>query len=30
VRHFCMGGDVGIRFDWFKENGAKLRAMMGA
>lgn len=30
VRHVCMGWDVGILFDWFKENGAKLRAMMGA
>jgi hypothetical protein len=30
VRHFCMGWDVGILFDWFKSNGAKLRAMMGA
>ncbi|HEX9820182.1 MAG TPA: hypothetical protein VGD07_11285, partial [Methylomirabilota bacterium] len=30
VKHFCMGWDVGILFDWFKGNGAKLRAMMGA
>jgi hypothetical protein len=30
VRHFCMGWDVGILFDWFTSNGAKLRAMMGA
>ncbi len=30
VKHFCMGGDVGILFDWFTGNGAKLRAMMGA
>jgi 2-keto-3-deoxy-L-rhamnonate aldolase RhmA len=30
VRHFCMGWDVGILFDWFKSSGAKLRAMMGA
>src|SRR4026209_878547 len=29
VRHFCMGWDVGILFDWFKSNGAKLRAMVG-
>jgi 2-keto-3-deoxy-L-rhamnonate aldolase RhmA len=29
VKHFCMGRDVGILFDWFKGNGAKLRAMMG-
>jgi len=29
VKHFCMGWDVGILFDWFKGNGAKLRAMMG-
>jgi len=27
VRHFCMGWDVGILFDWFKSNGATLRAM---
>jgi len=25
-----MGWDVGTLFDWFKGNGAKLRAMMGA
>jgi hypothetical protein len=30
VRHFCMGWGVGILFDWFKSNGAKLRAVMGA
>jgi len=30
VKHFCMGWDVGILFDWFKGNGAKLRAVMGA
>jgi len=24
-----MGWDVGILFDWFKSNGAKLRAMVG-
>jgi len=24
------GWDLGILFDWFKGNGAKLRAMMGA
>jgi len=30
VKHSCMGWDVGILFDWFKGNGAKLRAMMGA
>jgi 4-hydroxy-2-oxoheptanedioate aldolase len=29
VRHFCMGWDVGILFDWFKSDGAKLRAMVG-
>src|SRR5262249_23776655 len=23
VKHFCMGWDVGILFDWFKANGAK-------
>ena len=26
VKHFRMGWDVGILFDWFKGNGAKLRA----
>ena len=30
VRHFCMGWDVGILFDWFKTNGAQLRTMTGA
>ena len=30
VKHFCMGWDVGIHCDWFKGNGAKLRAMMRA
>jgi 4-hydroxy-2-oxoheptanedioate aldolase len=29
VRHFCMGWDVGILFDWFKSNSAKLRAKVG-
>ena len=29
VRHFSMGWDVGMLFDRFKSNGAKLRAMMG-
>jgi 2-keto-3-deoxy-L-rhamnonate aldolase RhmA len=28
VRHFCMGWDVGILFDWFKSQGAALRAMV--
>jgi 2-keto-3-deoxy-L-rhamnonate aldolase RhmA len=28
VRHFCMGWDVAILFDWFKSQGAALRAMV--
>ena len=28
VRHFCMGWDVGILFDWFKSQGAAIRAMV--
>jgi 4-hydroxy-2-oxoheptanedioate aldolase len=30
VRHFCMGWDVGILFDWFKSQGAGIRAMVMA
>jgi 4-hydroxy-2-oxoheptanedioate aldolase len=30
VRHFCMGWDVGILFDWFKSQGAAIRAMVKA
>ena len=30
VRHFCMGWDVGILFDWFKTQGAAIRAMVKA
>jgi 4-hydroxy-2-oxoheptanedioate aldolase len=30
VRHFYMGWDVDILFDWFKTNGAKLRTLVGA
>jgi hypothetical protein len=29
AREEYLGWDVGILFDWFKGNGAKLRAMMG-
>ena len=25
VKHFCIGWDVGILFQWFKENGAAMR-----
>ena len=25
VRHFCMGGDVGILLDWFIQGGLKGR-----
>jgi len=28
VRHFCMGWDVGILFEWLKTEGAALRAMV--
>ena len=30
VRHFCMGWDVGILFDWFKTKGGALRDLLGA
>jgi 4-hydroxy-2-oxoheptanedioate aldolase len=29
VKHFCMGTDVSILFDWFKSRGAELRGMLG-
>jgi hypothetical protein len=25
VRHFCIGWDVGILFEWFKQNGQAMR-----
>ncbi|HEY7041293.1 MAG TPA: aldolase/citrate lyase family protein [Methylomirabilota bacterium] len=30
VRHFCMGWDVSILFDWFKSEGRALRDLLGA
>ena len=29
VKHFCIGWDVRILFDWWKENGKKMRGVMG-
>lgn len=29
VKHFCMGWDVSILFQWLKENGKALRAILG-
>jgi 4-hydroxy-2-oxoheptanedioate aldolase len=28
VRHFCIGTDVTILFDWFKEKGSSLRNLI--
>jgi 4-hydroxy-2-oxoheptanedioate aldolase len=28
VRHFCLGTDISIIFQWLKENGANLRAVL--
>jgi 2-keto-3-deoxy-L-rhamnonate aldolase RhmA len=28
VRHFCMGWDVEILFDWFKREGETMRTML--
>jgi 4-hydroxy-2-oxoheptanedioate aldolase len=30
VRHFCMGRDVGILFEWLESQGAAVCAMVGA
>jgi 4-hydroxy-2-oxoheptanedioate aldolase len=30
VRHFCMGWDVSILFDWLKSEGRALRDLLGA
>ena len=30
VRHFCMGWDVSILFDWFKAEGGALRDLLRA
>src|SRR5262245_12992144 len=29
VKHFCIGWDVSILFDWFKENGRAMRQVLG-
>jgi 4-hydroxy-2-oxoheptanedioate aldolase len=29
VKHFCMGWDVGILFNWFKENGKAMLDILG-
>lgn len=29
VKHFCIGTDVSILFDWFKGNGAAMRDLLG-
>jgi len=30
VRHFCMGWDVSVLFDWLKSEGRALRDLLGA
>ena len=30
VKHFCIGTDVSILFNWFKQNGNAMREMLGA
>src|SRR5262249_38123748 len=29
VKHFCIGTDVSILFNWFKHNGAAMRNLLG-
>jgi 4-hydroxy-2-oxoheptanedioate aldolase len=29
VKHFCIGWDVGILANWFKENGKAMRQVLG-
>ena len=29
VKHFCIGTDVSILFDWFKQNGRAMRETLG-
>jgi 4-hydroxy-2-oxoheptanedioate aldolase len=29
VKHFCIGTDVSILFQWFKEQGTAMRALLG-
>jgi 2-keto-3-deoxy-L-rhamnonate aldolase RhmA len=30
VKHFCIGTDVCILFDWFKANGAEMKKLLGS
>ena len=29
VKHFCLGSDVSVLFNWFKANGKSLRDTLG-
>jgi 4-hydroxy-2-oxoheptanedioate aldolase len=29
VKHFCIGTDVGILYDWFKRNGKEMGSLIG-
>ncbi|MCI0460647.1 MAG: aldolase/citrate lyase family protein [Gemmataceae bacterium] len=29
VKHFCIGTDVSILFDWFRQNGREMRGLLG-
>ncbi|MFP6665728.1 MAG: hypothetical protein VB876_00345 [Pirellulales bacterium] len=29
VKHFCIGTDVGILFQWFQQNGKAMREALG-
>jgi 4-hydroxy-2-oxoheptanedioate aldolase len=29
VKHFCIGTDVSILFEWFKQNGKEMRSLLG-
>jgi hypothetical protein len=30
IRHFCMGTDVAVLFQWWKQNGARAREMIAS
>jgi hypothetical protein len=30
VKHFCIGWDVGILFNWFKDTGAEMSRQLGS
>jgi 4-hydroxy-2-oxoheptanedioate aldolase len=30
IRHFCMGTDVALLFQWWKQNGARAREMIAS